>query len=79
MDRFKITCEIEDRQVEMQFDRKKMPGEAGPSYMVSIDGLFRGYITKGKPDNFVKVLNSDIPDAYMLVINEKINASIVKL
>ncbi|QXV66827.1 hypothetical protein INP83_07010 [Mucilaginibacter sp. 21P] len=71
MDRFKLSGEIAGKGVEMQFDLKKMPGEKGPTYMVSIDGLFRGYVTKGISGSYVKMFNSDVPDECLLIINEK--------
>ena len=71
MERFTITCQIAGKQEEIQFDVKKMPGEPGPSYMVSIDGMFRGYITKNRTGCFVQ-LNSDQLEDYMVIINDKL-------
>jgi hypothetical protein len=71
MERFKINCEISDKPVEIQFDMKKMPGEAGPCYMVSIDGLFRGYIKREKSGTFVQMINTNFVEEDMLIINEQ--------
>jgi hypothetical protein len=70
MERFKINCEISNKPVEIQFDIKKMPGEIGPCYMVSIDGMFRGYIKKDKSGNFGQLLNSNIAKEDLVIINE---------
>jgi len=49
-----------------------MPGESGPCYMVSIDGLFKGYIKKEKSGTFGRLINSDLTTEYMLIINEQL-------
>jgi len=72
MDRFKITCIISDNQVELQFDIKKIPGEKGPCYMVSMDGLFKGYIKKEKSGTFGQLMNSSFTDGDLLVINQEL-------
>lgn len=72
MERFKINCEISKKPVEIQFDIKKMPGEAGPCYMVSIDGLFKGYIKKEKTGTFDQLTKSDFADDDMLIINKEL-------
>ncbi|MBL4675365.1 MAG: hypothetical protein JKY70_04045 [Mucilaginibacter sp.] len=71
MERFRRNGKIAGTEVEMQFDLKKMPGEKGPSYMGSIDGLFRGYVTRAISGSFVRMFNSDVPDECLLIINEK--------
>lgn len=72
MDRFKINCEISGKAVELQFDIKKIPGEKGPCYMVSVDGLFKGYITKEKSGCFGQLMNSNFADVDLSVINEEL-------
>ncbi len=72
MERFKINCEIAKKPVELQFDSKNMPGESGPCFMVSIDGLFKGYIKKEKSGIFGQLINSDFGEDDMLVINEQL-------
>ena len=73
MERFKIKCQISDKPAELQFDIKKMPGEPGPCYMVSIDGLFKGYIKKEKSGVFEQLMNSDFTEDDMGVINSHLN------
>lgn len=72
IDRFKINCEWAGKPAEIQFDVKKIPGEMGPCYMVSIDGLFRGYIKKEKPGTFSQLTNSNFSDDDMEFINEQL-------
>ncbi|OCX54186.1 hypothetical protein BEL04_07960 [Mucilaginibacter sp. PPCGB 2223] len=69
MERFKITCEISHKQVELQFDIKKMPGEVGPCYMVSIDGFFKGYVKSKKAGTFDQLMSSDFTEEEMRTIN----------
>jgi len=49
-----------------------MPGEVGPCYMVSIDGLFKGYIKKEKSGQFVQLNNSIFADEDLSIINEQL-------
>lgn len=72
MDRFKINCEISGTALELQFDIKKIPGEKGPCYMVSIDGLFKGYIKKEKSGYYGQLMNSNFTDVDLSVINEEL-------
>jgi hypothetical protein len=72
MERFKITCEVSHKPVEFQFDIKKIPDEVGPCYMVSVDGIFRGYVRKEKSGIFGQLMNSDFTSEYMSIINEQL-------
>ncbi len=69
MERFKISCEIAGKLLELQFDIKKIPGEVGPCYMVTVDGLFQGYIKKEKSGMFRQLMNSNFTNEDMAVIN----------
>lgn len=68
-ERFKINCEIANKPVELQFDLKKMPGETGPCFMVSVDGLFKGYITKEKSGKFIQLMNSNFSETELDKVN----------
>lgn len=72
MERFKVKCEISRKLVELQFDIKKMPGETGPCYMVSVDGLFRGYIKREKTGVFSQLMNLNFTEEDMVVINSEL-------
>ena len=76
MERFKVNCVISNKLVELQFDIKKMPGEIGPCYMISIDGLFKGYIKKEKTGMFSQLMNSNFADEDMSTINEQIKKNV---
>lgn len=39
---------IAGQEVELQLDKKAMPGEAGPCFMITEGGCFKGYISKRK-------------------------------
>ncbi|WP_342647357.1 hypothetical protein [Mucilaginibacter sp. CSA2-8R] len=72
MDRWKTISEVSGQKMEMQFDLKKMPGEPGPSYMVSIDGMFRGYIKKNGSGTFSPLLGADLSDDELKLINTEL-------
>lgn len=69
MDRFKISCEWAGKPAEVQFDIKKIPGETGPCYMVSVDGLFKGYVTKSA-GHFISFADGDITEDWLAAIKE---------
>jgi hypothetical protein len=48
MDRIKLKSLIAGQEVELQFDKKAMPGEAGPCFMITADGCFKGYFSLQK-------------------------------
>jgi hypothetical protein len=48
MDRINLKCLIADQEVELQLDKKAMPGEAGPCFMITEGGCFKGYISLQK-------------------------------
>ena len=72
MERFKIQCELSCKPVELQFDIKKMPGEIGPCYMVSVDGLFRGYIKRTNTGTFEQLMNKNFSEEDLTTINEEL-------
>ncbi len=65
---------ITGKITELQFDLKKMPGETGPCYMVSIDGMFRGYIKKENTGTFQQLVNTHFAAEDMAAINEQLTA-----
>ncbi|WP_345211782.1 hypothetical protein [Mucilaginibacter gynuensis] len=46
MDRIKLQCLLSGVDTSLQFDKKSMPGEAGPCYMITANGSFKGYISR---------------------------------
>lgn len=71
-ERFKINCEIANKLVELQFDLKKIPGEKGPCFMVTVDGMFKGYVTKENSGDYGQLMNSNFADAELFIINEEL-------
>jgi len=52
MDRINIKCPIEGKESELQLDKKTMPGEAGPCFMITANGCFKGYISRLKNGSY---------------------------
>ena len=52
MDRINIKCPIAGEESELQLDKKAMPGEAGPCFMITAGGCFKGYISRQKNGNY---------------------------
>ena len=72
MERFKISCEIAGKLLDLQFDIKKIPEEVGPCYMVTVDGLFQGYIKKEKSGIFRQLMNSNFTEGDLARINQQL-------
>ncbi|NNU33689.1 hypothetical protein HK413_05185 [Mucilaginibacter sp. S1162] len=49
-----------------------MPGEVGPCYMVSVDGLFKGYLKREKLGTFEQMMNSNFTEEDILIINNEL-------
>ncbi|MGF7078873.1 hypothetical protein ABIB50_001210 [Mucilaginibacter sp. UYCu711] len=45
MDRINLKCLIAGREAGLQLDKKAMPGETGPCFMITEGGCFKGYIS----------------------------------
>jgi len=43
---------IAGKEVEVQLDKKAMPGELGPCFMLTESGCFKGYISRQKNYNY---------------------------
>jgi hypothetical protein len=52
MDRINIKCPIEGQESNLQLDKKAMPGEAGPCFMITASGCFKGYIARQKNGSY---------------------------
>ncbi len=73
MDRIKIDCVISSQPAELQLDKKALPDEPGPTFMLLVNGCFNGYITKQK-DGLYKALGGvSLSEKELLVISQQIN------
>jgi len=52
MDRINIQCLVSGQDTSLQLDKKSMPGEAGPCFMISANGSFQGYIARQKNGSY---------------------------
>jgi hypothetical protein len=52
MDRINIKCPIDGQESDLQLDKKAMPGEAGPCFMITAGGCFKGYISRQKNGSY---------------------------
>lgn len=73
MERFKLNGWLAEKEVEIQFDLKKLPGETGPSYMITVAGTFKGYTTKNRSGEFVKLTNAHFTTDEMTTLNEQLH------
>lgn len=50
--RINIKCPISGQDTHLQLDKKDMPGEPGPCFMISAGGCFKGYIARRKNGSY---------------------------
>lgn len=55
MDRINFKCLIGGQEVELQLDKKAMPGETRPCFMITEGGCFKGYIALQKNDMITQI------------------------
>ncbi|RFZ85264.1 hypothetical protein DYU05_06600 [Mucilaginibacter terrenus] len=72
MDRIQIKCAIDGAETELQLDKKAMPGEAGPCYMVTMSGCFRGYIAYQKTGCYRSIGIPNLSDEELQTISAKL-------
>ena len=73
MDRIKIKCVITDQELELQLDRKAMPGEAGPCFMITAGGCFKGYITRQKNGSYTPLGTPYYTNEDFQLINDQLS------
>jgi hypothetical protein len=73
MDRIIIKCPIEGLESELQLDKKAMPGEAGPCFMITANGSFKGYISSQKNGTCKPLGALYYTDADFQIISEKLS------
>lgn len=72
MDRINIKCTIEGLESDLQFDKKAMPGETGPCFMITADGCFKGYIAKQKNGSYRPIGTPYYAEPDLQVIGEQL-------
>ncbi len=72
MDRLKIECEILSVNTEIQLDRKSLPDEPGPTFMLSVNGCFNGYLTKQKNGSYRPVGDFNLSEKDVQNISDQI-------
>ncbi|QQL49916.1 hypothetical protein [Mucilaginibacter ginkgonis] len=70
MDRINFSCELSGKVADIQLDIKKIPGEHQPCYMVSVDGLFKGYLKKDTSGQFDQFMSPQLSDEDLAMINK---------
>lgn len=72
MDRINLKCLIAGREVELQLDKKAMPGEVGPCFMITEAGCFKGYIRKLRNSQFGHLGSSYYSDQDLEIIKREL-------
>ncbi|NCD68092.1 hypothetical protein [Mucilaginibacter agri] len=74
MDRINIQCLIDGQPTELQLDKKAMPGETGPCFMITAGGCFKGYIAQEKSGDYQPLGALYYTTMDLQVIGEKLRA-----
>ncbi|SDH29043.1 hypothetical protein [Mucilaginibacter gossypii] len=75
MDRINIKCSIEGQEAELQLDKKAMPGEAGPCFMITANGCFKGYISRQKNGSYKSLGTSYYTNTDLQLITDQLSKS----
>jgi hypothetical protein len=73
MDRLQIKCILSTGQADLQLDIKKFPDEKGPCFMITQEGLFKGYIGKQRNGSYTIIGASSFSDDDLQSINDALN------
>jgi len=76
MDRLNITCDISGQEIELQFDKKAMPGEPGPCFMISEGGCFKGYISRKRNGEYESIGYPYYTDDDLRVISDQLRRQV---
>jgi hypothetical protein len=74
MDRINIQCQIDGQPTNLQLDKKAMPGENGPCFMITADGCFKGYVSCQKDGTFKFIGPEYYTSQHLQMIAELIRA-----
>ncbi|OKS88133.1 hypothetical protein [Mucilaginibacter polytrichastri] len=75
MDRIIIKCAIQGLESELQLDKKAMPGEAGPCFMITTSGSFKGYIARQKNGSYKSLGTSYYTSEDLQIITVQLSKS----
>ena len=76
MDRINIQCLVSGQDTSLQLDRKSMPGEAGPCFMITANGSFKGYISRQKNGSYKSLGASYYAIEDLQIIADELSKSI---
>jgi hypothetical protein len=72
MERINIKCPIAGQDLDLQLDKKAMPGEAGPCFMITAGGCFKGYISRQKNGSYKPIGTSYYTAQELQLIAEQV-------
>jgi len=73
MDRINIQCLVSGQNTSLQLDKKSMPGEVGPCFMISANGCFQGYISRQKNGSYKFLGTPYYTNEDLLLITEQLS------
>jgi hypothetical protein len=73
MDRINIKCVLAEKEVELQLDKKAMPGETGPCFMITEEGCFKGYIARTKIGSYRLIGSGYYNDDELHIISRELS------
>lgn len=76
MDRINFKCPIAGQELDLQLDKKAMPGEAGPCFMITAGGCFKGYIARQRNGSYQPIGTPYYTAQDLLVIGEELRKQI---
>ena len=76
MERINLKCRIAGQEVELQLDKKSMPGEAGLCFMITEGGCFKGYISQQKNRTYQHLGVSYYTDQELQIIVMQLNMKV---
>jgi hypothetical protein len=72
-DRIHIKCFLAGKEVELQLDKKAMPGETGLCFMITEGGCFKGYISQIKNGSYRSIGSGYFNEDELRIIGHEIS------
>ncbi len=76
LDRINLKCLIGGQEVELQLDKKAMPGEPGPCFMITEGGCFKGYISRKKNGEYLLIGGTYYTSNDLQLISEQLRQQV---